>query len=264
MIVNALIMGVCFAAGIGAVMLIPRFRNLNWGIWIALLAGLVVDRTAGNLMRQEYLIYDFRQAVEQTLAEQPGAAPPDDAGRAALLDSLEFVYRARGKAEALAALQQRLDDSAPVRLDQATNASREAWSDFATALSGALAHFDDTGGAARCVEWLRGRIEVQDNERRLLGGTATALENLLRSHRRIERNFPPQGDQKDLESLSLALANRGGFSQEDFYLLKRLNGDLLPDEARRLCHAVRLFYEELVKRDRNTIAAVTQGIFTSR
>lgn len=263
MIVNSLIMGVCFAAGIGLVMLFPRFRNLNWGIWIALLVGLVIDRTAGNLMREEYLIYDFRAAVEQSLAEQLGAAPTDDE-RAALLDSLVSVYRAQGKAEALAALQQRLDDGVPVGLAQATNASREAWFDFAAALTGALAHFDEAGASDRCVAWLRGRIEVADHENRRLVDSAAALDRLLRSHRRIERNFPQESDQKDIESLSLALAGKSGFSQEDFYLLKRLSGDLTADESRRLCHAVRLFYEELVKRDKNTVAAVTQGIFAPR
>ncbi len=260
---STLIMGLSFAVGIGLVMLFPRFRNLNWGIWIALVAGLIVDRTAGNLLREEYLVYDFRRSLEQTLEERSAVVvmPMDAAEREAFLDALGRIYRTRGRTAAMAAFEQRTDSTRPVRLSEATNASREAWVAFAQALTKALAHFDETGAGERCVAWLRGDIDVPDGDYPTLGDSATALDNLLRSHRRIEKNFPNEGNSRELQDLSIALAGKGGFSQEDFYLLKKLNGRLSADESKRLCQSVHIFYEELVKRHPNTVAAFTQGIF---
>ena len=261
--VSTSIMALSFALGIGLVMLFPRFRKLNWGIWIALVVGLIVDRTAGNLLRAEYLVYEFRQSLEQVLTDQSGSVvmPMDEAEREAFLDALGRIYRTQGRSAAMAAFEQRTDATRPVRLAEATNASREAWVDFAKALSKALAHFEESGASERCVAWLRGEIEVPDSEYRQLGDSATALDNLLRSHRRIEKNFSNEGDSRDIASLSAALTEQGRFSQDDFYLLKKLSGRLSVDESKRLCRAVRAFYDELIKRDPNTVAALTQGIF---
>lgn len=260
---STLIMGLSFAVGIGLVMLFPRFRNLNWGIWIALVAGLIVDRTGGNLLREEYLVYEFRRSLEQTLEDRSATIvmPMDAAEREAFLDALGHIYRTRGRPAAMAAFEQRTDATRPVRLSEAVNASREAWVEFAMALTKALAHFDETGAGERCVAWLRGDIEIPDADYVSLGGSATALDNLLRSHRRIEKNFPNEGDSRELQDLSMAVAGKGGFAQDDFYLLKKLNGRLSEDESKRLCRSVRIFYAELVKRDPNTVAAFTQGLF---
>lgn len=265
--VSTLIMGLSFALGIGLVMLFPRFRNLNWGIWIALVVGLIVDRTGGNLLREEYLVYEFRSSLERTLEERSAAIvmPMDAAEREAFLDALGRIYRTRGKSAAMAAFEQRTDATQPVRLAEATNASREAWFEFAVALTKALAYFNETGASERCVAWLRGDIVVPESDYRHLGDSATALEHLLRSHRRIEKNFPNEGDSREFQNLSLALAEKKDrFSQDDFYLLKKLNGRLSEDESRRLCRSVHAFYEELVKRDPNAVAAFTQGIFAPR